>query len=275
MSYVSLTSTSHEPGSITLLSGTTVSDLNRELREMYSKIAVRYLKQEDSDLQSRVRAYDNNQRLTFGRAQSRLLSLEQIKSSLSISMLEQISDNGPDESYFPNGLTDRTYAPLNDVLQYSVSVLLEGNTRSDEQAMVSLLCHRVLVRPQEEYKGFFHRDLAPRHGRIGTIIWYPKVLFPKVEGLEFIAYSASPDEPLGTLRSREPDYKFTPEQYCGNAAVLGYPHNYAHGVLRGINVTPSTESRKTVLEDFVSPPEDCFVKDLVIITISEWSPVEE
>jgi hypothetical protein len=141
--------------------------------------------------------------------------------------------------------------------------------------MVSLFCHRVVVRPREEYKGFFHRDLAPRGGRIGTIIWYPQIRHELVHGLDFIAYAALQDQPLGLLRLKEPDYKFAPSQYHRAALVLGYPNNFAHGVLAGLNHLPRLHGREFSIADFASPAQDCFVKDLVIITISESSPVEQ
>jgi hypothetical protein len=262
------------PGTITRLADPEVRDLNSQLADLYEEIAARHLAgASESELQVRVRAYDNHQRLTFGRAQSALLPCRDLY-DLEFGQLARLDDGGPDRSYFPGDVDDQVYAVLTDVLRHTVSTLLAGGGHDDDLAMLTLFCHRVLVRPREKYRGFFHRDLAPRSGRIGTVIWYPRIRHDLVDGLEFFVYSAAQDVPLGTLRDREPDFKFEPAQYDRSALVLGYPHNYAHGVLPGINKAEPA-GRPASLRDFTSPGPDCFVKDLVIVTVSESSPVEQ
>jgi hypothetical protein len=189
--------------------------------------------------------------------------------------MERLTFGAPDESYFPGEMRDAIYEPLTEVLRFSVAAILQGATDLTGEAMVTLLCHRVLVRPQEHYGGFFHRDLAPTGGRIGTIIWYPTIRHELVEGLEFIAYRASEDEPLAKLRAREPDFSFLPAGYVHKALVLTYPLNYPHGVLPGTNTSDAALGRRNALKDFVTPEPAFFIKDLVIVTVSERSPVEQ
>jgi len=228
----------------------------------------------ESDLLPRIRKYDNNQRFTFGRGQSKLMPCKDILRAFDLGKLERLFYKTPDASFFLGSLADALYSPLAEILQYSISTMLHGHENDSDLAMVTLFCHRTLVRPQERYKGFFHLDLAPRKGRIGTMIWYPEIRHWLMEGGDLVAYTASQDEPLNLVRSKEPDLQFANSQYHQNAVVLGYPHNYPHGVLPGINTAKCPVDREATLRDFISPTPDCYIKDLVIITISEYSPVE-
>lgn len=262
---------------ISLVADSTVQELNQQLSRIYEQTADRYFRHlSESILSERVRAYDNHQRLTFGRAQSRLQLCRNLTSGFDLGLLERIDSDGPDTSGFPGAITDNVYSPLKTVIEQSLYYILrDSHVEQDELAMVTVLLHRVLVRPGETYKGFFHRDLAPRTGRIGTIIWYPEIRYSLIEGLEFIAYSAEQDVPLGVLRSRKPDFAFPPDQYARNALLLTYPNNYPHGVLPGRSVVRSPRQRRPSPADFISPDPDLFFKDLAIITVSERSPVEQ
>jgi hypothetical protein len=241
---------------------------------MYADMLQRYFQRmSESERQYRIRSYDNSQRFTLGRAMSPLLDSYGLAERFSITRLERLGNDRSDMSFFPGGLDDALYAPLGEVLSYALDAIL-GADDFREKVMVSLLCHRVLLRPQERYKGFLHRDLAPRGGRIGTAIWYPEVRDSLVEGMEFIAFAASQAVPLGALRSKEPDLKATPATYRQKVMILPYPHNYAHGVLPGAN-PKAVVDRVATLDDFIAPPPDCFIKDLVIIGVSVDSPIEE
>ncbi len=267
---------SPSPDDITLQSSPEVQHLNSALASIFSEIANRSFRHaSDANLATRIRAYDNNQRLTFGRAQSSLMRCGQIRASIGVTDLYPIEFDSPDKSYFPTDLSESLYAPFTDVLGLSARTILQTDAYDDDTAMITLFCHRVLIRPQERYGGFFHRDLAPHGGRVGTIIWYPNIRDHLVDGLQFIAYRADEYEDLQALRTRAPDMSAHPSQYGNNAVALAYPYNYPHGVLPGQNQMPSTGSREKSLADFVFPAPDCFVKDLVIVTVSELSPVEQ
>ena len=268
-------SISHAPGTITLLSNDTVHRLNRKLERVYDELSeLHFLAASESDLRSRIRKYDNNQRFTFGRGQSKLMLCKDILNSFDLDQVDRLYYGSPDASYFPGHLADAVYSPLAEVLQYSISTLLQGHEHDQEPVLVTLFMHRTLVRPGESYKGFFHLDLAPRKGRIGTMIWYPTIRHWLMEGGDFIAYTASQDEPLDLVRAKEPDYRFANCEYHQNALVLGYPHNYPHGVLPGVNTARCAADREAILRDFISPTPNCYIKDLVIVTVSEYSPVE-
>lgn len=266
------------PGTVGLLSGQEIADLNRRLADLYAESLDRHFRgAADSEMRYRIRAYDNHQRFTLGRAQSALLQLSTLATSgIDFADLKQRHDNGPDRSFFLEWDDNHhIYESLLDAVRYTVQTLLPDYTENEGLAMVTVFCHRVLVRPQEHYKGFFHRDLAPRSGKIGTIVWYPTIRHELVSGLDLVAYAAKPDVTLKTLYGQTPDYQFTPSVYAGKALVLGYPHNYAHGVRAGVNHAVRTTDVKPSLQDFVLPDGEDFIKDLVIITISERSPVED
>ena len=181
-------SVDHTPGAISLLENPSVTRYNAELVKIFDSMATQHLRYESAArLSKRIRRYDGHQRLTFGRASTRPMSYEEIVSAIDLSRFAHVDQPGNDASFFPEDLSSASFRPLNDVLKYSIHTLIEPIGLLWENSLVTIFCHRVLVRPQETYKGFLHRDLAPRSGNIGTVVWYPQVKHRLIEGLSLIA----------------------------------------------------------------------------------------
>lgn len=258
---------------IELLSNPVISRLNRQLINLYAEMALRLKNQSEFELTRRVRAYDNYQRFTFGRGQTKYLRCGDLAKDLNVRAIERLQFDEPDSSYFPGEISEETYSTLNEVLQYSVGAMFDSRTYDADEVLVTLFCHRVIVPPGVTYKGFFHRDLAPEGGRIGTLVWYSQVRASAMDGANLFGYLGDQDESFKELGKRAPDYKFAPAEYNDKLLLMEYPYNYAHGVSPGKNPNPANESHE-MLAEFLSPSLKSFVKDLVIVTFSERSPVE-
>jgi hypothetical protein len=260
----------HTPGTIDLLDNNTIAKHNSEMVGVFQHMASEYLARElTSQLSKRVRIYDNYQRLTFGRASFGPILFSDAISDVRLTNFIETTQSERDSSFFPATLSAEYLTPLGEVLRYSLLVLGDKNEHIRDEVLVTLFCHRVLVRPREHYKGFFHRDLAPRKGNIGTLVWYPQVKDQLIEGMDLIAYAAPQEVPTSSLQLIAPDYLISPSNYKKRAVAFGYPNNYAHGVKPGRNIAfPSRRGATDSVEDFIEPPENCFLKDLVIVTVS-------
>lgn len=271
----------HTPGMIEVIGNAVVARLNETLRDTFDVLAAHYLSHEpESQLAKRLRKYDNYQRLAFGRASSTLVMQRDRIGDVEFKDLAAIAGETQDPCRFPEGLTSSLRKVFDELLNYSIRTLIPESTNMAEETVVSLFCNRTLVGPQEQYVGFFHRDLAPqgdlhpRKGCVGTMVWYPEVRDTLIKGAEFMAYEAHQDVQLQVLRQHEPDYIVEPAQYGRRAIALGYPHNYAHGVQPGRN--PARRSRYTgsaSFGEFINPPDDYFLKDMAIIVISSFNPI--
>jgi hypothetical protein len=266
-------STTPVPGGVSLVSNDRVSDISASLITDYNEMLTDLASASVAGLRARVRAYDNMQRLTLGRAQTALLPLANIRTSITWESFHRLSVNGPDKSFFPKRLTRRRYQGVLDAIAYSLENLVEGSAYDKDSVLVTVFCHRVLVRPGEQYLGFLHRDL-PVPGRIGTAVWYPRVDSKLIEGAQLFGFE-SDSHPLKYYDSLEPDYVFDPSVYDGRVLMMSYPRNFVHGVRGGVNNAPRAISRELHVADFLHPTDNCFIKDLTIITVSSESPVEE
>jgi hypothetical protein len=261
---------------IALLADQATTLRNAALSTMYRRLATeRFASLSEDELRPRIRAYDNNQRFTFGRAQTSMMPIARFLGAFDLDWLCQLNFGGPDESFFPAAWSDDVFSSLPDILSFSIRELLASADVADEEAMVTVFAHRTLVRPGGSYPGFFHHDLFPPPGRIGTAVWYPSVASANIQGAELYAYTASQDVPLDVLRQREPDFKFAVDIYNDAVMIMRYPYNVPHGVTPGVNPRHPEPGRSAILRDFLEPAVDCFVKDLVIITVSDRSPVEQ
>ena len=258
---------------IELLSSPEVVARNRRLVEMYDELADRvFASLPAEELRPRIRAYDNNQRFTFGRAQTAPMPLSVLSDGFDLEWLQRLHFDRPDESCFPVGWRELPCDDMGEIIDFSLAQLLR-DAPLDGEAMVTLFAHRTLVLAGDDYPGFFHRDLFPEEGAIGTAVWYPRILHENIDGAELYAHTAAQDVSLGSLSLLEPEFEFSPATYNGSAMIMRYPHNAAHGVRPGRNTNPTGDGAG--LRRFVAPESDAFVKDLVIITISERSPVEQ
>ncbi len=263
-------------GLIELRSDQATTVRNAALSSMYRRlVAERFASLSEDELRPRIRAYDNNQRLTFGRAQTTMMPIARLLGDFDLEWLRRLNFGEPDGSFFPAEWSDDAFSSLPDLLAFSIRELVTTAESANEEAMVTVFAHRTLVRPGESYPGFFHHDLFPPPGRIGTAVWYPAVESGNIQGAELYAYSESQDVPLDELRQREPDFKFTTDTYDDAVMIMRYPYNVPHGVTPGLNPIEPKPGRSASYRDFLEPAPDCSVKDLVIITVSDRSPVEQ
>ena len=260
-----------EPLGVRLLCSDRVARINDSLSTIYANMAKVYFAElSNSQLLARVRTFDNYQRFTFGRGQSSYV-IPMLLGDLTFRDLKLIRES--DElSYFPDP-SARLYRPFTEVIQYSIESIMNATDSDEVHLAVTVLMHRLIVRPGESFRGLLHRDLGPEPGRIGTVIWYPQVRHDLVDDFNFIAYIAPQHLSVERLMSGPPQFSFKPAEYAGNAVSLAYPENYPHGVLTGNH--RSKRPCKGQIRDFIEPDSECFVKDLVIVTVSERSPVDE
>lgn len=156
-------------GSISLVSGREIDSINLALNEDFSRMAAELHHLPEPQLKARLRQYDGYQRMTFGRALTGLVSGEDGLYRLAETDFKHCihSDNG-DASFFPRPFTQKHYPGVWAALQYSLQMHCTSPIQSDS-VMVTIFCHRVLVRPGEVYGGFMHRDL-PQEARCGVLL---------------------------------------------------------------------------------------------------------
>jgi hypothetical protein len=263
-------------GSLSLVSSHEIDSINLALNEDFSRMAAELHHVPEPQLKARLRQYDGYQRMTFGRALTGLVSGEDGLYRLAETDFKHCTHSEyKDASFFPRPFTKKHYPGVWAALQYSVRMHCTSPIQSDP-VMVTIFCHRVLVRPGEVYSGFMHRDLPQEAGgRIGTVIWYPRVDGGNMVGAHLFSYNIAQTITLEKLAAQLPDYVFAPSVYKGKVMFLAYPNNYPHGVRPGCNQTIADVHCPTSLNDFLQPRASFFVKDMFILAVSERSPVEE
>jgi hypothetical protein len=260
---------------ISLVSSNEIDSINRAINKDFSRMETELQYTPERDLYARLRQYDGYRRMTFGRALTGLKVGSAVLHGLVETDFKPCTHNGTiDPSFFPRPFTQQNYAGLWAALRYSVRMLFNMPMQSDP-VLVSVFCHRVLIRPGETYNGFMHRDLAPEGGRIGTVIWYPRVDARKIVGAELFSYNVEQDVTFEELAGRPADHVFNPSAYHGKVMFLAYPKNYPHGVRPGYNRATSDVTCTASPKDFLQPKASFFVKDMFILSISERSPVED
>jgi hypothetical protein len=266
---------------IDVVGNAAVARINEALRNTFDSLTNDYLSREpESRLVKRLRKYDHYQRLALGRAASTSVTGQAGIGDLEFKDLGDISGQDQDPCRFPDDMAISIRRTFDELLRYTINTLVPDPVDMAEGSIVSLFCNRTMVGPQEEYLGFFHRDLAPqgddlpRNGSVGTMVWYPEVRDTLMEGAEFMAYEGHQDVQLQVLREQDPDYVVESSEYKHKAIALGYPHNYAHGVRPGRNpAQTSWQNGHAAVSSFIDPPADCFVKDMAIIVISNFRPM--
>lgn len=73
---------------------------------------------------------------------------------------------------------------------------------------------------------------------------------------------------------RAPGFLFPSSEYAQAVVVLRYPDNLFHGVTPGRHRLARARSARRA-RDFLSPHPDDFVKDLVIVTLSDAPNAED
>lgn len=259
------------PGPVKVLWGNRVSTVQDHLGREFAELASRLSGLTDTALGLRLKAYDNFDRLTFGRAISvRLTGRDLGRDGPPPEAFHPIRADDPSD--FPDPLGPRTYPGVWDALQSSID-LLRADVRADEQVFVSLYCHRVLVRPGGAYSGFSHRDNQPGQS-CGTCVWYPRVDATKLAGaMVFCRWPEAGDRGQSEWLDRQ--LTLPTAGYHRGLLLMRYPHNVVHGVTPGRHRLPVDPGRTASVRDFVLPNEDDFIKDLLIVTVSEAPNAED
>jgi hypothetical protein len=244
----------------------------RQIETDYARMASQLSGLPDERLAERLKAYDNYNRFTFGRARTAKLSGREFRRGLTPRNFQAIREG--DTSPFPEEMSEWSYSGVWQAVRWSAEVLSE-DVPADERALLSVYCHRVVIRPGAVYPGFRHRDTTKVQERCGTCAWYPRIDAEKMEGVALFCKLNEPGLTEKQLRSQEPDFCFPMEEYRQRMLLMRYPHNLFHGVEPGQNRTPKEEGRKPSVRDFFAPHPNDFVKDLVIITMSEEINAED
>jgi len=258
------------PAPAQLLSAGVVDEINGRIEEDFERIAAELAAEPEEALRHRLKQYDNYDRFTLGRVTSERKRREEWAEPAE-GWFHPVREADP--SGFPRPFGSATYPGLWAAIRKSAELLAE-NVSAGEELMVSTYCLRVLVRPGTLYKGFKHRD-SKTGERCGTCVWYPRVDAGKIDGATLFCSLNDPTVPERVMRLREPDFRFDPGEYHRKLLVMRYPDNLFHGVLKGLHKHPREEGRVPGAKDFIQPREDDFVKDLMVVTLSESSTAEE
>lgn len=236
--------------------------IQQQLRCDFLLLANQLAQSDEQALRARVRDYDEGHRFTFGRAISARVRRHSLAADITERhALQRIS--ATDQSGFPAPLSSHSYPGVNAALELAVALLL-ADVGPEDELFLSIYCHRVLLRPGAVYRGFAHQDNKPDES-CGTCVFYPQVDWTKIIGLSLFC------------RSRA-DLELTAAGYAGAALLMRYPHNLVHGVSPGRH-RQSTAARRGArapsVRDFIAPAEEDFIKDLMIVTISEAPNAED
>lgn len=245
------------------------------LRLMFSEITARLRASPIEQVATRLRAWDNHQRVSLGRGETPALVAGDIKASFSLSETA-FESRGEPGLELPAVTEVPALACLDDAVRLAARLAIPA-AFDEQRIIVTLFLYRVLARAGQNYEGFLHRDIASPLEPVGSVIYYPTVRTQNIEGAEFGAHFS--DLPTDDLRGRDPDITFAPEDYVGAALVLGYPRNLAHGVRIGKNPhsLPVGETRKRTddVKEILDPHETTFVKDMAVLTFSQTTAIEE
>jgi len=250
-----------------------VREILRQLAQDYESMAMQLAALPEEGLGERLKAYDNHDRFTFGRALTRKVKGRALRNGWFHKNRLQAVRPG-DSSQFPGEPFFLSANPgVRAAVERSVEILSE-DLADEEEALVSVYCHRVLLRPGSRYIGFRHRDAKVRE-KCGTCAWYPRIDAEKVDGVTLFCKLPEPGLSEKELRAREPELRFPPAEYREKLMVMRYPFNLFHGVEPGEHRQPAESGRERRLADFFHPRPDDFIKDLLIVTLSEEPTFED
>jgi hypothetical protein len=226
-------------------------------------------------LAQRLRGWDNYQRASLGRGETPGLVAGDIKSSFSLSKTA-FEPRGEPRLALPGATEAPALADLDHVVRFAARLAIP-EAFDDHRLIVTLFLYRVIVRSGESYKGFLHRDIDSPDAPVGSVIFYPTVVWQNIEGAEVGVHLS--DLPTDDVGRREPDVTFAPRDYERAAIVLGYPHNLAHGARPGTNVHPRpTDASRTHADnvrEFLEPHKTTFLKDMAVLTFTQTSAIED
>lgn len=263
--------TAQTDAAATLLDDPEVVAINQGINHEYKLMLTELSRLTDEQLSARMRAYDSHQRFTLGRANTELMPIKELISKLKYG--ELLRDIPPVHSFFAKPVTQKNFPFLHAAMVKTLSILTEG-VPENEVAMLSLYCHRVVVQPGNTYHGFFHRDNKKRE-KCGTMVYYPNVSFKEFSGCDFVCFDNKEPLPDREIIEQGPDYFFPKERYAGKAVIMQYPYNLIHGVTVGKNTLIDNSPRSQNVRDFLTDHPYNFVKDLVVITLSEACNAED
>jgi hypothetical protein len=201
-----------------------------------------------------------------------------LRTDFDLDMLQPMKVGWSEENSFPAFPELRRYESLQNAITHSIDLLLGSGNFDTEKMILSVLASRLVVAPGAQYGGFFHRDLQHAAHRVGTVLWYPQVRHSVAAGLNFVArwptgvHSIDPSEEKAAV---DHTVMFSPDKYELATIVLPYPLNAPHGV------QPMTVDGSLVRTDDISfqqialPPPHWFVKDLVLVTVSNQPIVDQ
>jgi hypothetical protein len=224
---------------------------------------------------TRLRGWDNYQRASLGRGETKALVAGDVKSAFSLSETGFESGGEPGRG-LPATTEVPALADLNEIVRLAARLAIPEEF-DERHVVVTLFLFRVIVRAGQDYKGFLHRDIAIPSAPVGSVIFYPTVTWQNIDGAEVGVHFSS--LPTDDLQRRDPDVTYAPHDYERAAIVLSYPHNLAHGARPGKNPHPApTAEKKTNAEgmrEFLHPCETTFWKDMGVLTFTETSAIED
>jgi hypothetical protein len=226
-------------------------------------------------LATRLRGWDNHQRASLGRGETPGLVAGDIKSTFSMSETA-FEPRGEPRLALPSATDVPALADLDRVVRFAARLAIP-EAFDDHRLIVTLFLYRVIVRAGESYKGFLHRDIDSPNAPVGSVIFYPTVIWQNIEGAEVGVHFS--DLPTDDLQRRDPDVTFAPHDYERAAIVLGYPHNVAHGARPGTNVhaqpTDAPRTHADNVREFLEPHKTTFLKDMAVLTFTQTSAIED
>jgi hypothetical protein len=246
--------------------------INHSLNADYRNILARLAAFTEEELSKRIRAYDSHQRFTLGRANTPKMAMAELADGVkSGTLFKPIKPN--DHSAFLELLDSDHYPALYKAIIESVNILTNYGCAEGE-GLISVYCHRVVVRPGNIYRGFLHRD-NKKGEKCGTLVWYPNISYRQFAGCDFVCFNNDDSLPDSEIVKRKPDYFFSKEEYAGNILYLEYPHNLIHGVTIGKNIQDSFTAISSNSKEFLVESPLNFIKDLVVITLSDAPNAED
>lgn len=258
-----------------LVAGDEVGASIGRLRQVFAELTDHLRASPIEQVAARLRGWDNYQRASLGRGETRALAAGAVKAGFSLAETE-FEPRGEPGLALPTVAEVPALTGLDEVVRLAARLAIPAEF-DDQHVVATLFLYRVLARAGQTYEGFLHRDIAASDASVGSVVFYPTVKTQNIEGAEFgVHYSGLPTE---ELRDRAPDITFAPQDYEGAALVLGYPHNLAHGVLLGKNPHPAlTAPSRTHTDDvreFLDPHQTTFVKDMAVLTFTQTSAIED
>jgi hypothetical protein len=224
----------------------------------------------------RLRSWDNYQRASMGRGETLPITAREVKESFALAD-RAFESRGDPIMALPDSSNVPSIAGLDGVVKLAARLAVPP-TFDDDHLIVTLFLYRVVVRAGHRYRGFLHRDIAVPAAPVGSVIFYPTVRWPNIQGADLGVHLS--DRPTDELEGHDPDVSFAPRVYEQAALVLPYPRNLAHGVRPSTNPqAPRGEATDDVshskVAEFLSPGETTFVKDMAVLTFTQTSAIED